>query len=95
MPFIIYESQSAFVLEKMIADNIFVAYEIIHFLRKKNKGKKGLMSLKLNMSKAYDRVECDYLQCIMVVLGFSQRITNLIMLCVWLVSFSVLVNEVP
>lgn len=54
---IISDSQSAFVSERLIIDNEFVAYEFIHFLRQKIVGKKGYMSLKLDMSKAYDRVE--------------------------------------
>lgn len=53
------------------------------------------MSLKLNMSKAYDRVEWDYLECILKVLGFPNRIITLIMQCVKTTSFSVLINGRP
>lgn len=38
-------------------DNIRIVYEILHFLRRKKKGKKEYMSIKLDMSKAYDRVK--------------------------------------
>ncbi|XP_041027096.1 uncharacterized protein LOC121267314 [Juglans microcarpa x Juglans regia] len=42
-------SQSAFVPGRLIIDNVLVAYELVHFLRQKSYGKKGYMSLKLDI----------------------------------------------
>lgn len=91
---LISKSHSAFVPKRQIIDNILVAYEVIHFLKRKSKGNQGFFSLKLDMSKAHDWVEWDYLKGILVVLGFSINFFNLIMQCVKMAFFLVLVNGV-
>lgn len=57
LPSLISKSQSAFIPGRQIIDNILVAYEVFQFLKRKKNGKHDFMSLKLDMSKAYDRVE--------------------------------------
>ena len=43
--------------ERLIIDNVLVAHEVMNHINKKKKGKCGEMAVKLDMSKAYNRVE--------------------------------------
>lgn len=65
LPDIISRHQSAFVPGHLISDNILVAYKALHTMDTCLKGKRGFIAIKLDMSKAYNRVEWDYLEAIL------------------------------
>ena len=48
------EAQSAFTADKLITDNILIAFESLHHMKTICMGKIGFMTLKLDMSKAYE-----------------------------------------
>ena len=57
LPSIINDTQSAFMHGRLITDIVLVAYEMIHHISQKKSGRAGDLALKLDMSKAYDKVE--------------------------------------
>jgi hypothetical protein len=69
-----------------------VAYECFHTIKNERDGREGLCSIKLDMHKAYDRVEWPFLKEIMLKLGFHQEWVNLIMQCVSTVEYNVRIN---
>ena len=70
---IIFDTQSAFQFDKATSDNILVAFETLHHMKAKKSGKSGFMTLKLDMSKAYNRVEWSFLLKIREKMGFHTR----------------------
>lgn len=50
------------------------------------------MAVKTDMSKAYDRLEWDFIEAVFLQLGFHPSWTNLIIQCVKTVSYSFLIN---
>ena len=95
LPHIISMSQSAFLPDRLITDNVLVAFETMHCINQRSKGKEGLMAIKLDMSKAFDRIEWFCLERIMEKLGFHDRWISLMMMCIKSISYSMLLNGEP
>lgn len=72
-----------------------LAHEAFHYLRLKKDGENHEFGLKLDMNKAYDRVEWDFLEATLRRFGFANGWVNLIMACVTTVSFSIVLNGCP
>ena len=84
--------QNAFIKDRNITDNILIAHEILDVLRKK-KGRLACFGvLKIDMSKAYDRVDWTFLKTVLTVMKFEERWIQWIMECVTFVSYTLLVN---
>ncbi|XP_042969107.1 uncharacterized protein LOC122301794 [Carya illinoinensis] len=87
-------NQSAFLPNRFITDNIMVAYELLHTMHSKKKGREGSMTIKLDISKAYDRVEWNFLEVILIKMRFGMKWTKLLMVCVRTVTYSTIINGV-
>ena len=48
---IVSKAQSAFIADRLIAYNILIAFESLHYMKTQNSGREGFMALKLDMSK--------------------------------------------
>ncbi|XP_059432574.1 uncharacterized protein LOC132165893 [Corylus avellana] len=86
--------QSAFVPSRNIQDNTILAHELLYSLNSK-KGRGGLMAIKIDMEKAFDRMEWKFLLDILAKLGFNSTWINWIRICITSPSFSILINGSP
>eukprot|EP00253_Pinus_taeda_P015299 PITA_15299 len=89
---LISPEQTGFVEGRQILDGLVVTQEVIHSM--KTKKQKGMM-MKLDLSKAYDRVSWQYLAEILRSFGFSSRWIRWVLSCISTPNFSVLVNDTP
>jgi hypothetical protein len=89
---IISEAQSVFVPGRLITDNAMLAFECIHYIQQEKDPEKSFCAYKLDLSKAYDRVDWVFLEQMMLKLGFDHRWVHWIMRCVTSVRYSVKFN---
>lgn len=69
MKILVTPQQSAFIPETQIQGCIDMAYECVHHIKHKSKGSTTKMTLKLDLNKAFDRVEWDFLLAVMDKMG--------------------------
>ncbi|XP_060200074.1 uncharacterized protein LOC132628293 [Lycium barbarum] len=66
---IISQNHSGFMNNRAMGENVLLAQEIVHEIRKPNKG--GNVVIKLDMNKAYDRISWNFICAVMRKMGFS------------------------
>jgi len=87
------DNHSAFVPGRSILDNAMIAIEVIHHMKTSKRIRDKNVALKLDISKAYDRIDWLYLKEVMIKMGFASRWIRWIMMCVETVDYSVIVNN--
>jgi hypothetical protein len=91
---IISPEQSAFVPGRLITENAIIAFECIHAIQRGTWDREEFCAYKLDLSKAYDRVDWGFLKSLLVKLGFQSKWVQWIMTCVSSVRYTVRFNGV-
>ncbi|XP_061993910.1 uncharacterized protein LOC133711840 [Rosa rugosa] len=84
-------NQVSFVPGRHISDNVMVTQEILHKCRYA-KGKKGFLVWKIDLSKAYDKLNWNFINQVLYELQIPDQLTKLIMHCITSPSFQVILN---
>ncbi|WOL04707.1 hypothetical protein Cni_G13429 [Canna indica] len=92
MDIIISDNQCAFIKHRLISDNILLAHEITHYMKTKQHTKSHDMAIKLDMSKAFDKLEWSFVIASLNRMGFHPRFIELIFQCISTTSYSILVG---
>eukprot|EP00253_Pinus_taeda_P021027 PITA_21027 len=92
LPMLISPEQSSYVEGRHIMDGIILTHEIIHSLKQ---SKQAGMLLKLNLSKAFDKLSRSYIQHMLKAFGFCSTWIRWIMSLITSSHFSLLVNGFP
>ena len=50
-----------------------MAFKIIHHMKRKSEGKKGDVAFKIDINKAYNKIDWGFLKAVMLKLGFDSR----------------------
>lgn len=72
-----------------------MAYEVLHSMKTNKATGVGNMAIKLDMSKAYDRIEWCFIRVVLEKLGFNALWINMIMTCISSPTYAVLINGEP
>lgn len=92
LPSTIVVNQAAFIKGRQITDPILIANEIVDFWRCTKK--QGVI-FKLDIEKAFDKINWDFLLSILALKGFSDKWINWIRACISSATYSVLINGKP
>ncbi|KAM2666646.1 hypothetical protein EV2_018455 [Malus domestica] len=92
MKSIINPNQVSFIPGRHITDNIIIAQEVLHTFSI-TRGARGYMAWKIDLSKAYDRLRCDFIREVLVEVGIDDLTVKLIIMdCVSKVDYKIVVN---
>ena len=92
MPTLVSPSQTAFISRRKGTDNVIIAQELVYTIERK-KRKKDFMIIKVDLEKAYDRLEWSFMRSMLVSLEFHSDIMELILSCISTTTASLLFNE--
>ena len=88
---IISRSQTTFVPGRRGTDNAIIVQELVHTISKA-KGKEGYLAIKIDLEKAYDKLEWGSIRDRLISANFPSKLVEVIMSCISSVSTSILFN---
>ncbi|KAM2637494.1 hypothetical protein EV1_021984 [Malus domestica] len=91
LPHLISPNQASFVPGRQISDNVLIAQEILHKFRM-SKGQKGFLAWKIDLSKAYDRLNWKFIEYVLNEVGLPSNLIQLMMECVSTVRYQICFN---
>lgn len=91
LPDLIGPQQTSFVPGRHMIDNIVITQKVIHSMRRKS-GKTGFMAIKVDLEKAYDRLNWSFIFDTLKQTGLPLNLSRLIMECVTSPSMNILWN---
>ncbi|XP_075099940.1 uncharacterized protein LOC142176380 [Nicotiana tabacum] len=92
LPSLISEEQSGFVKGRNIVENILLTQEIVTDIRLRTKAGPNVI-LKLDMTKAYDRLSWLFLTKVLRKMGFTERLIGIVFGLVSNNWYSILIND--
>lgn len=92
LPDLISECQSAFIKGRHISENSLLAHELI---RNFNKPGADKMCLKIDLQKAYDKINRQFIIHVLHCMNFPTSLINLIEECISTPTYSIIINGIP
>lgn len=86
------QNQSIFVKRRMIQDNLIIAHEVFHALKRRDRGGRDTTAIKVDMSKAYGRLEWGFLQQMLLAYGFRPAWVELVLKPITYVTYRYRIN---
>lgn len=92
LPFLIAENQSYFIPGRNVGENVLLAHEQVLDFAKRGKAK---MCIKIDLQKAYDTVNCEFVCHMLHCFAFSLSTIQLIYECISTPTFFIMADGRP
>lgn len=92
LPSLIDNYENAFIQARQMTDNTLISHELLHTINKQRSGNRYLTAMKIDMNKAYDRVNWLFLIKILKAYGFPDSWIQMIHQCISTVTYRILIN---